>query len=474
MTIEQLLPWLEFLVAILLWVGFLYLLKRKGVVAPSESAEAPAEPVPAAEVHPGTPPKQFGFALMGPFLMWKTGRGRALIDRLARRARFWRWFGNASVVIVGTAMISMTVVLVWLAILVVNIPANRAPSPEMLIGIPGLNPLIPIWYGILALAVSIIIHEFCHGILARVSKIRVNSLGLLFLIVPVGAFVEPDEGEMKKMPRVERARLFAAGPAVNIVLAVFFAFLFSTALMGSVTAVAPGVGVVSVTANGPAENNSLRPGVIILAVNGTDTPDPTAFFFVMQNTTAGEPVNLTYTAKGESPRTIQVTLADAAVFTGDESRRGKGFLGVSVFPMKLTTAYFHPLQGSGELGGLVPSTIAYISLPFTGLQPMQGVAAQFYEVHGPLAGLGDGFWILANVVYWLFWLNLMLGMTNALPAVPLDGGYLFRDMLHGIIETARKGMPAEARERAVKNISYAFALIIFGLVIWQLIGPRIL
>src|SRR6266540_4310229 len=130
-----------------------------------------------------------------------------------------------------------------LEVLVVSIPAGREPTPQMLLGLPGLNPLIPFWYGILALGIAIIVHEFCHGILARVSHVKLNSLGLLFFIVPVGAFVEPDETEMKAMPRLERARLFSAGPAVNLMLAVIFALVFSVGFMSSVVPVAHGVGV---------------------------------------------------------------------------------------------------------------------------------------------------------------------------------------------------------------------------------------
>ena len=450
---------LWFLVVSLAWFGFLWLLWRAGKI------ERPDD----------TQKESFGLALMGPFLMWKTGKGRALIDRLARRVRFWRGFGDLSLVLVGIAMVAMTALLAWLAVLVVNIPPGREPSPQMLLGLPGINPLIPIWYGIFGLAVAIIIHEFCHGILARSSKVRVNSLGLLLYVVPVGAFVEPDEGEMKAMPRRERARLYAAGPAVNLLFALVMAVLFSSVFMASVTPVAEGVGITEVSPGGPAEGIGLRPGVIILSVNDNATSDYRAFFDTMAGTRANQTVNLTYTAKGmAAPVSTSVVLADAAQFTGNETRRGKGFLGVTAFPVKLTTAYFHPIGGADEFGSLPQSLIAYISLPFVGLQPMQGVAAEFFVVSGPLAGLGEGaFWILANVTYWLFWLNLMLGMTNALPAVPLDGGYIFRDGLHALIARVRSGMAAEAREKVVKNVSYVFALLILALILWQFIGPRI-
>ena len=73
----------------------------------------------------------------------------------------------------------------------------------------------------------------------------------------------------------------------------------------------------------------------------------------------------------------------------------------------------------------------------------------------------------------MFWLNLMLGATNALPAVPLDGGYIFRDALHGLLARYRAGLSEERRTRVVRNVSYVVALLILALILWQFIGPRL-
>ena len=96
-------------------------------------------------------------------------------------------------------------------------------------------------------------------------------------------------------------------------------------------------------------------------------------------------------------------------------------------------------------------------------------------VSGIMAAIPVGlFWIVANSFYWIFWLNLMVGMTNVLPAVPLDGGYLFRDGIDSIVRKVRKNATSEEIERYVGSITYALALTVLFLIIWQLLGPRIL
>lgn len=73
----------------------------------------------------------------------------------------------------------------------------RGYAPQNILLIPGLNesmspPPIAVW---LAFVVTIMIHEFGHGILSRVENIRVRSMGALLFVLPIGFFVEPDEEE---------------------------------------------------------------------------------------------------------------------------------------------------------------------------------------------------------------------------------------------------------------------------------------
>jgi membrane-associated protease RseP (regulator of RpoE activity) len=201
--------------------------------------------------------------------MWRTKRGRKFLDKLSQKRRFWLWYGNIAIVICTLAMLLMFVALFLGAIVAMSIRTDPVPIQNMLV-LPGLNPIIPLWYGIFALAIAIIIHEFTHGILARRIKLKVKSLGVLLLIVPIGAFVEPDEKEIEKINRADRARIFAGGPTSNIIFALIFAGIFSWVFMGSLTAVEDGVIVLNVTEDFPAADGGIKPGMVFTEIHGVD------------------------------------------------------------------------------------------------------------------------------------------------------------------------------------------------------------
>ena len=81
----------------------------------------------------------------------------------------------------------------------IGVTVTQGPPIQSYLLLPGLNPVIPVIYGIIGIVVAVVIHEGMHGIIARRLKIAVRSTGLLFfLIVPIGAFVEIDDKEIQK------------------------------------------------------------------------------------------------------------------------------------------------------------------------------------------------------------------------------------------------------------------------------------
>jgi len=408
------------------------------------------------------------------FLMWRTDWGKGFIENLSQYRTFWKRVGDVWVVTVFTIMVFMFLLLLWQATLAWQIPKSASVSPKMMIGLPGLNPVIPLWYGILALAIAMVVHEFSHGILSRVADVKVKALGLLLFVFPVGAFVEPDEEGMKSMKKWERMRLYAAGPGSNMVVAIICSLMFSWVMVSSLEPSNEGVLSASVVMDYGGEEAGLEPWMLITAVNDQEVTNAEDFGDVLNDTYVGQVVNVSVLNKG-NPDTYQVTLSDKGSYylkyypdSYEPWMSGKGFMGIAVVnPEVITENLAHP----GNSGNAM---LQYITLPFQELQPFPEHFTALFEPTGIVGILPDSiFWILANCFYWIFWLNLMVGLTNALPAVPLDGGFIFADGVTGILDKVKKSWSKEKKEAIVDNLVGILAFSVLFLVFWQLIGPRL-
>ena len=170
----------------------------------------------------------FGFVLMV-----RTKRGLDLLEKVAKPRKFWRFYGEVSLWVCNLAMLGVALLVILAFITSIFNPVDTPPpSASELVAIPGLNPMIPLWWGLIGFIVALVIHEFGHGLLARGHGMRIRSFGLLQLgPLPLGAFAEPQAEELFKAPRKERQRMFAAGPATNLFAA--FAILL---LLGGLAA----------------------------------------------------------------------------------------------------------------------------------------------------------------------------------------------------------------------------------------------
>jgi membrane-associated protease RseP (regulator of RpoE activity) len=507
--------------------------------------------------------ERHGMSLMGPMIMWKTRKGRELIDRIAKMRRLWSVYGTLSLWICAGAMVTIMVLLLWEATIVDQV--EKAPSPELILGIPGINPVIPLWYGIVGLVVAIVVHEMAHGILTRLGEMKIVSLGVLFFVFPVGAFVEPNETELQSSTRGKRARVFAAGPASNLILAMVVLSLFSGVMMSSVEPVQDGALATGVVIGSPADHagiqqtsvlvsvagiavssaddldaissidpgtnitveycfagetlvaedvaygvvvsysvkgyaasdGGLEAGMVLASINGIVVRNMDDLRAAMDLTTSDQVVNVSVLAFDEDagafvedPEISSLTLSDKYEFydqyypdENNESFRGDGYLGAGFLTMGLNlrdTDYYssmlaHPFEDDRSLDDFSRSWLRLIALPFLDLAPIRSPVTDLYEPSGAMSWMPDSvFWVMANCLYWIFWLNLMIGLTNVLPAVPLDGGYLFRDMFDYVVSKARPAYSSEKREKIVASITLAFALMVLFLILWQLVGPVVM
>ncbi|MDD1771476.1 MAG: site-2 protease family protein [Methanomassiliicoccales archaeon] len=506
--------------------------------------------------------KKYGMKAYGPFLMWSTQRGKKFIDKLSKPRRFWLVYAAVAKWVCIIVMILMMALLIWEATLVDQISAEDAPGLDMVLGIPGINPIIPLWYGIVGLLVAIVIHEFAHGILTRVGGMAIRSMGVLLLIVPMGAFVEPDEEALMKTERRKRMSVYAVGPATNIIVGLVFAILFSSAMMASVEPIRDNPIVVSVADDGPADDAGLSFGAQIVEIdgeeilelddyNGYDGPDPgntvnvtyyyegdqytaevvsgvlltsvssgypaddaglesgmiiyslngtiirnqNALTAALRNTVGGQTINVTALSYDDDiddyvMMNTTVTLMsrrdyyqDVSPASIDEDFVDYGFMGINSAylgagvnsPDVILDILATPFDDVDDANSLVTASLQYIAMPFSGLAPLQSSITGLYEVQGAWSILPDDvFWVLVNCSYWIFWINLMVGMTNVLPAVPLDGGFLFKDGIDSLVRRFKKDVTEEKVTQYVGTITYVLALFVLFLIMWQFIGPRLL
>ncbi len=479
--------------------------------------------------------------LYGPALMIKTKKGLNTIRRIAK-SKFWKYYGDFGIAFSLIIMVGVFLLILWQAFLVTTIPSSQAPSPVQALGIPGINPIIPVGYGILGLVIAIVIHEFSHGFLVAFQKLKLKSIGILLLIVPVGAFVEPDEDELMKTTKRKRMRVFAAGPTSNLVLAILIVLLlislgsgvspkydafyvasnfednpnYSILPMGAVileinhtpiknyedfmninaplpgekvrvkisfneienVSAYSGVIVSSVLKGYPAYEAGIKPGWIFYTINGSVVRNQRDFYEILNNTKSGVPVEIKMFKPPNQWMNITLILADKYQYfekyapeLNKEWYKGKGFLGVNAGYLGiglgdanyLKTLVFNPYEYVKNPQDFFRATMGYIALPFMGLMPFPSNLENIYSAPFP------GFWIVVNSLYWIFWLNLMLGMTNLLPAVPLDGGYIFRDVIIYIGEKLRVKEP----NKFGNSVALIFSLTVLFLILWQFIGPRI-
>ncbi|MFO1535504.1 MAG: site-2 protease family protein [Thermoplasmatota archaeon] len=431
--------------------------------------------------------------MLGVILMVRTQRGKGLLDLLAKPRRFWNLFADLGTVVTLAGMALMTVVFAWSVWFSLQPDSGvQALGASEILVIPGVNPFVPLWYGLIALIVTLVVHEGGHGVLARANDMRVKSLGLLIAVVPIGAFVEPDDEDIKLAPRRRRLRVFSAGPAVNLTFAVLALVGFS-AMVGAATP-APGVHVANVVQGGPAAHAGLGPGSIITSFNGAPVPDWPTLGAQLNASRPGQQVTLGLRDGTTHPVTLESrwsgyteqqreAIVSADAYGVAECHRRFGASGPVGGPCA------EALQRSAYLGfyQLTAEDTRFLSHPFT--SGMVGflslVSLPIGEVRGQpilstyLPAFTDApwapavFWPLALVLFWIFWINLMVGLTNILPMLPLDGGHIFRDAVGSLVQRMRPSMESVRRERLVSWFAGAMSLLILGAFILQIIGPRL-
>lgn len=331
------------------------------------------------------------------------------IDSIAQASpRFWRWTMNlgipASVICMG--------IMVYLLILSLQ---NMLLAPQAALLLPGVDipgsPIyIPIFSGIVALALLMVVHEFGHGILARAQGVGVKSIGVILLAILPGAFVELDEEDVEKAKRSVKLRIYAAGSMFNLGLAAiaWVVLLLLTMSFIPYAFQSDGLKITSVTPGGPSEG-ILHDGMVIQDINGYSVGNRTAANKFLNNTSPGDKITLT-TNQG----TYTVTS------TGNPNNASTTYIGIR-----------------GDTNMVVKPSVA--------------------RTYGDV--IPWFLYNLADLCYWIYALNIMVGLFNLLPMKPLDGGIIFEELL-------RYKIPENITGKIVSCVSWLMIGIVALLIVY--------
>ena len=221
--------------------------------------------------------------------------------------------------------------------------------------------------------------------------------------------------------------------------------------------------------------------VTITALNGTRTLDLGDVQAVLENASAGEPLPVTLVRDGQRETyTVEPRAGeDGRLLVGIVPDPGISGLtltdfGVGTYPAQ---RYLSVLSGGGveDFDGLVGRLVTFLTLPLAtlvGTAPynfagFQGPLAAAFTVEGPLAALGGGVFALANVAFWLTWLNVQVALFNCLPLYPLDGGRLLRT---GVVAAGDR-MGVADPERLGTVVAGAVGVVVVALLLAVVVVP---
>jgi hypothetical protein len=140
--------------------------------------------------------------------------------------------GFASFITASLILYALTVIGAVASTLLLGTSAIAETAPGLTLILPGIN--IPLFEGLLALILILLVHEGAHAVLAVIGRVPILSSGIAFFgIIPIGAFVEPDERRLMTKSALVQKRVVVAGSASNIswsviLFALLMAFLFVT------------------------------------------------------------------------------------------------------------------------------------------------------------------------------------------------------------------------------------------------------
>ncbi|MFW5991460.1 MAG: site-2 protease family protein [Candidatus Nanoarchaeia archaeon] len=370
-------------------------------------------------------------------IMYPTRRGIKLMDKIATRWREWvKLYGYISIGLGFMFMVLFTAMIILVVIKWVVQPVPDEPGFALVIpftNIPGVGYL-SFWYFFISIFILAIIHEGAHGTVARAHGLEIKRTGFAFfgLILPIfpAAFVEPDEKKLQKKDDTVQYSIFAAGPMINILLAIILLILM------------PYVG-----------QGVLYPG------SGPNAPFEDSF---------SEPIGFSYNlVQNESLPASQVGMPNHSIITSINNKSVKTY-------NDFATEIMYVRAGENVTIGTKNGTFTLETIEHPRFENRAYIGIyQDTNEKRKISELAQWkfqtYYWFKGLFKWLFTLNLFVGLANLLPMGPVDGGRMFGLALKRLMKNQKRA------EKIWLYIGILFLLIIiFGLIVNYLGNPFLL
>ncbi len=296
--------------------------------------------------------------------------------------------------------------------------------------IPGVQlpnvPISPPLHAWISLLIILVVHEAMHGVLGRRHGFKIKSTGILLLgFLPIGAFVEPDEKQVKRAKDEKVLPFLAAGPMANIVVMLFSIVV----VVGSMAAVVP-------------LTNHFYPGLLDNAFTGVKISE------VLEKTEfCGSVFPSSAFGKFEAGDTIKEV--NGVAITGPRQlveQLQKNRLAAKTFLLERNGQEIELTLQPNALGqfGFVP-------------EPIRNESLQVPESYSAYATAVD---LFVEFFFWLLFLNFSAAALNFLPMSPFDGGRMAKILFAPYISFTGK-----TKEQRQKLIGKFFLFLVLALFI---------
>ena len=293
------------------------------------------------------------------------------------------------------------------------------PRVEIAKGFPTLSFM----HWIIAIIVLATVHEFSHGVFARLHKIKVKSSGFAFfgIFAPIlpAAFVEPDEKGLSKASKKSQLSVLSAGSFANFITAIFFIILLlfiSVPVNMHFVNQASGLEIGGLAEGGPLEIAGANIGEKIINIRGETITNHSELLRVLDSTSPNELI------------TVETDVDSYNVkLSKHPDNEETGYLGVIAIPEC--------------------NKLDYKDCPSFKTK-----------------AIGWSYWL----VFWLYVINFGVGLFNLLPLGILDGGKMFYIAIMSAIKNEK------VTKKIWKAVNIFLLLLLLILILPQLFKILIL